>query len=84
MKSGSGLKWVYHTICSRYVLLKINGGMMKEVDIRLDRMIEIAEHLDVPLDHVVEHIGRVDHHIFLRVSGNPSLLPRYIKSKVTP
>lgn len=56
----------------------------KEIDARLDRMIEIADTLNVPLDHVVEHIGRCDQSRFLEVSDNPSLLPRYIKSKVSP
>lgn len=54
------------------------------VDQRLDRMIEIADLLDVPLDHVVAHIGRCDQRIFDAVSDNPSLLPRYMKSKVKP
>lgn len=53
-------------------------------DERLDRMIEIADELDVPLDHVVAQIGRCPQSEFLRVSGNPSLLPRYMKSSVTP
>ena len=57
---------------------------MKEVDRRLDRMIEIAETLGVPLDHVVKHIGRVDQSKFREVSDNPSRLPRYMKSSVTP
>ena len=57
---------------------------MKVVDLRLDRMIEIAEELDVPLDHVVRHMGRCDQTTFLAYSDNPSLLPRYTKSKVSP
>ena len=56
----------------------------KDVDIRLDRMIEIADELDVPLDHVVRHIGRCDQSSFEAVSDNPSLLPRYTKSSVSP
>lgn len=55
-----------------------------EVDRRLDRMIEVADQLDVPLDHVVEHMGWCSQSDFLRLSGNPSLLPRYTKSSVTP
>lgn len=47
-------------------------------------MIEIADELDVPLDHVVKHMGRCDQSTFLRLSGRPSLLPRYMKSKSTP
>ncbi len=57
---------------------------MKVVDKRLDRMIEIADELDVPLDHVVKHIGRCDQRAFEAVSERPSLLPRYMKSNVTP
>lgn len=57
---------------------------MKEVDRRLDRMIEIAEIVGCPLDHVVAHIGRCDQRTFEAVSDNPSLLPRYMKSSVRP
>lgn len=56
---------------------------MKEVDRRLDRMIEIADELDVPLDHIVAHMGRCDQSKFLMFSGNPFLLPRYTKSSDT-
>lgn len=48
----------------------------QEVDKRLDRMIEIADELDVPLDFVVKHMGRCDQTTFLAFSDNPSLLPR--------
>lgn len=57
---------------------------MRDVDLRLDRMIEIADQLDVPLDHVVKHMGRVDQTTFAAFSDNPSRLPRYTKSKVSP
>ena len=57
---------------------------MKEIDRRLDRMIEIAEELDVPLDHVVKHMGRCDQSTFRAFSDSPSLLPRYIKSRSRP
>lgn len=57
---------------------------MKAVDKRLDRMIEIADELGVPLDHVVKHIGRCNQSTFEAVSERPSLLPRYMKSSVTP
>lgn len=57
---------------------------MQTIDQRLDRMIEIAELLDVPLDHVVQHLGRCDQSTFDAVSANPSRLPRYTKSKVKP
>lgn len=57
---------------------------MKEIDRRLDRMIEIADELDVPLDHVVKHMGRCDQRRFLMLSGNPEMLPRYMKSSFSP
>jgi len=57
---------------------------METIDQRLDRMIEVAEELNVPLDHVVRHMGRCDQRTFDALSDNPSRLPRYIKSKVTP
>jgi hypothetical protein len=57
---------------------------MKVIDARLDRMIEIADALDVPLDHVVLHMGRVDQTTFDALSANPSRLPRYTKSRVSP
>ena len=57
---------------------------MKRVDERLDRMIEIADLLGVSLDHVVRCIGRSDQKTFLKFSDNPSSLPRYIASKVSP
>jgi hypothetical protein len=57
---------------------------MKEIDKRLDRMIEVADALDVPLDHVVMHMGRCPQSVFRTLSGNPSLLPRYMKSRETP
>lgn len=55
-----------------------------EVDRRLDRMIEVADLLDVPLDYIVEHMGWCSQSDFRRLSDNPSLLPRYTKSSVTP
>ena len=57
---------------------------MRTVDQRLDRMIEIALQLDVPLDHVVMHMGRVPYSTFKAYSDNPSLLQRYMKSSVSP
>ena len=51
---------------------------------RLTRMIEIADLLDVPLDHVVQHMYRVDQSSFDALSDNPSRLPRYTKSSVKP
>ncbi|MGH1414859.1 MAG: hypothetical protein ACRBB0_15330 [Pelagimonas sp.] len=55
-----------------------------EVDARLDRMIELADDLDLTLDSVVAAIGRVDQSIFISFSESPSSLPRYIASKVSP
>lgn len=57
---------------------------MAQVDDRLDRMIEISEELDVPLDHVVKHMGRCDQRAFDAFSDKPSLLPRYMKSNDRP
>lgn len=57
---------------------------MKLIDIRLDRMIEISDELDVPLDHVIAHMGRCDQRTFAAFSDNQSRLPRYTKSKVSP
>lgn len=57
---------------------------MQEVDRRLSRMIEIAEETGRTLDEVVAAIGREDQTVFAAVSDNPSLLPRYMKSKVRP
>ena len=55
-----------------------------EIDKRLDRMIEVADLLDVPLDHVVKHMGRCDQMTFRAFSDKPSLLPRYMKSRSRP
>jgi hypothetical protein len=57
---------------------------MKEIDLRLDRMIEVAGQLNVPLDHVVKHMGRCDQSRFLILSETPEMLPRYIKSSDNP
>lgn len=54
-----------------------NTFRQTRLDARLDRMIEVAEELDVPLDYVVQHMGRVPYSDFRRLSDNPSLLPRY-------
>jgi hypothetical protein len=51
---------------------------------RLTRMIEIADTLDVPLDHVVQHMYRLDQSNFDALSDKPSRLPRYTKSSVRP
>lgn len=57
---------------------------MKEVDKRLDRMIEIADGTGLTLDAIVAVMGRCDQRTFLMLSDNWSLLPRYIKSSVSP
>lgn len=58
--------------------------MDDDAERRLDRMIQIADELDVPLDHVVKHMARVDQKTFLAYSDRPSRLPRYTKSNVRP
>lgn len=57
---------------------------MREVDRRLDRMIEIAEQTGLSLDDVVKAIGRVDQKTFNAFSDKPSSLPLYIASRVSP
>lgn len=53
-------------------------------DQRLDRMIEIADQIDARLDDVVRILGECDQSFFDEVSDNPSLLPRYMKSRSRP
>ena len=57
---------------------------MTEADRRLDAMIAVADVLDVPLDHVVTYMARCDYKTFKAFEANPSLLPRYTKSRVSP
>lgn len=57
---------------------------MKEVDKRLDRMIEMADETGLSLDEIVSAIGRADQSTFRAFSDNPSSLPRYIASRVSP
>jgi hypothetical protein len=57
---------------------------MTEIDRRLDRMIKLADTTGETLDHIVKAIGREDQTVFDAVSDNPSLLPRYMKSNVSP
>lgn len=57
---------------------------MSRADSRLDAMIAVADALDVPLDHVVRYMARCDYKSFKAFEANPSLLPRYTKSSVTP
>lgn len=57
---------------------------MAVVDDRLDRMIEIAEQTGLSLDEIVRAVGRADQKTFLAFSANPSNLPRYIASSVSP
>lgn len=59
-------------------------GVMQDVDARLDRMIELADQMQISLDDIVRAIGRADQTIFDAVSERPSLLPRYIQSRVNP
>lgn len=55
-----------------------------EADRRLDRMIEVAEQTGLPLDHVVKYMGRCSQSNFRAFCDNPSRLPRYTKSSVSP
>lgn len=57
---------------------------MKTVDRRLDRMIQIADETGLTLDAVIAAIGRADYRTFRKFSDNPSRLPLYIQSIVTP
>lgn len=57
---------------------------MDTIDKRLDRMLAVADELDVPLDHVVKHMGRCDQRTFEALSERPSRLPLYTKSSVRP
>lgn len=47
---------------------------MKTVDRRLNRMIEIADELEIQLDQVVAHMGRCDTRRFRALSTNPAQL----------
>lgn len=58
--------------------------MLSEIDRRLDRMIEIADELDVSLDEVVKHMGRCDQRSFDAFSSRPDLLPLNMKSRSRP
>lgn len=57
---------------------------MASVDDRLDRMIEIARETGLSLDAIVAVMGRADQRTFDAFSDNPSRLPIYTKSSVTP
>lgn len=65
--------------------MKVNGTQVyqeTEADRRLDRIIEIADELNLPLDDVFQLLGRCDSSLFRTFSDNPLSLPRYMKSKV--
>ena len=57
---------------------------MSEVDSRLDRMIEVAAATGLSLDDIVKYVGRADQTTFEAFSERPSLLPMYMKSRVSP
>ena len=57
---------------------------MIDIDARLDRMIEVAEELNISLDYVVSVMGRCSQSDFDALSDKPSRLPMYMKSKVKP
>jgi len=48
---------------------------VRQVDRRLDRMMEIADQQEIPLDHVVRYMGRCSESAFKAFSENPELLP---------
>lgn len=52
---------------------------MKEIDNRLDRIIEVCDQLDLPLDHVVAHMGRCRMAVFEAKSADRSRLPQYVR-----
>ena len=54
-----------------------------EIDRRLDRLIEIADHLDEPLDDVIQAFGRCNSSLFKTVSDKFPTLPLYMKSKLS-
>lgn len=53
-------------------------------DVRLGRMIEIAEETGLSLDEIAAVMARADQRTFAALSDNPSLLPKYIQSRVRP
>lgn len=64
---------------------------MKTVDRRLNRMIEIADELEIQLDKVVAHMGRCSSRRFRVLSSDPSQLLALavpgldaLKSEVSP
>lgn len=57
---------------------------MRRVDLRLDRMIEIAKETGLSLDQVVSLMGWIDQRTFDALSANPSRLPMYMKSSERP
>lgn len=59
-------------------------NLVDPVDERLDRLIALADQTGYTLDALVQSIGRIDQRDFDAASDNPSLLPRYMKSSVTP
>ena len=57
---------------------------MKTIEARMDRLIEIAEQTGVSLDYLVREYGRCSQRDFDALSDNPSRLPKYMKSRVSP
>lgn len=55
-----------------------------QIDDRLDDLIYLADETGVSLDLLVRDVGRIDQNTFRALVGNPSSLPRYIASKVSP
>ena len=54
------------------------------VDQRLDELIDLADRTGHSLDDLVRAIGRADQKTFSACCEMPSILPRYIASKVSP
>lgn len=54
------------------------------VDARLDALIELADRTGYSLDELVPAIGRLDQKTFKACCEMPSILPRYIASRVSP
>jgi hypothetical protein len=57
---------------------------MDVADLRLDRLIELADETGMTLDELVKLVGRADQSTFLAFSESASMRPRYMKSNDRP
>ena len=57
---------------------------MRQIDRRLDEIIFVCDVTGISLDLAIQAIGYIDERAFRAVVDNPSLLPRYIQSSVSP